>query len=540
MTSTNDQNTEFRDAGFDPTELDSVQTGRNLVMVIGIDDYQHWRKLSNAVSDARGIRKLFVETFGFGEPAPPLYDDAASKEAITGLVEDQLRNELQPDDALTLFFAGHGHTRVDKVGDREIETGFIVPAEARRDQWGDYIKMNDWLEAISTLPARHILVILDACHSGFGVGQAMKIYRDAVHYEQDLTGRLSRKVFTSARRDQRALDGGPIEGHSLFTGTLIDGLNWGKADLDSNGLITGSELGLYVQQQVGQHSQSRQTPDFGAFDLDDRGDLVISLRDNSFDALKAQAFAAFGRAEMDRFAELVSQVAQLRPDSPEALYLQYRLAFYQDDVLLAGSLAEQLYDMEFKQGVIPLSKDALWEIKVQIPYWQNVLSIGSAHSPLVIELMTGKKGEAVRSVPIQTVGQIEGYRCELGMRFQFRIKNSAEHPVYVYMIQIETTGHIEFVTPWREITTPVGSQERRLTYPFKNGGEPGLFEIRFYTSPTQIPELLSPPSIAPPSLSFGLGYLDEDNDELNPLSAAELSEMRMQTINFFSVPAMGR
>ena len=317
MTITDLSDAEARDAGLELEERDPVQPGRNIVSVIGIDDYQHWRKLGNAVSDARGIRELLVETFGFAEPVAPLFDAAATKEAIISLVEDQLRTALEPDDSLILFFAGHGHTRVDQLDDEEIETGYLVPVEAERDQWADYLNLSNWLRAISTLPARHILVILDACHSGFGVGQAMEVYRDAVRYEQDLASRRSRKVFTSAKRDQRALDGGPFADHSLFTGTLIDGLSWGRADIDSNGLITGSELGLYVQQQVGQHSRSQQTPDFGSFQLDKRGELVLTLGDNSFDALKARALAAQQRGEVDSLVDLVQQLAQLRPDSPE-------------------------------------------------------------------------------------------------------------------------------------------------------------------------------------------------------------------------------
>jgi hypothetical protein len=106
----------------------------------------------------------------------------------------------------------------------------------------------------------------------------MAIHRDRPRYERDLVTRMSRKVITSARRDQRALDGGPVPDHSLFTGTLIDGLDNKKADLDGNNLVTSSELGLYVQQQVGQASKSEQTPDCGSFLLDDRGEMVISFR----------------------------------------------------------------------------------------------------------------------------------------------------------------------------------------------------------------------------------------------------------------------
>ena len=33
--------------------------GRNVIVVIGIDHYAHWPRLSNAVSDAQGMSALF-------------------------------------------------------------------------------------------------------------------------------------------------------------------------------------------------------------------------------------------------------------------------------------------------------------------------------------------------------------------------------------------------------------------------------------------------------------------------------------------------
>ncbi len=63
----------------------------------------------------------------------------------------------------------------------------------------------------------------------------------------------------------------------MFTGTLIEALVLGKADNDHKGFVTGSELGLHVQKNVADWSKAKQTPDFGAFELDDRGELIIGL-----------------------------------------------------------------------------------------------------------------------------------------------------------------------------------------------------------------------------------------------------------------------
>jgi uncharacterized caspase-like protein len=310
------------------TELEPVQQGRSLVLVIGINEYLHWQKLKNAVQDACGFQQTLIEKLGFIAPIKPLINGAATKDAIETLVSEQLREIVEKNDNLMLFFAGHGHTRVEELS----ETGFIIPVNARipdtKEYWGDYIRLNHWLQEISELAAQHILVILDACHSGFALGGAMNVFRDAIRYRKDVTRNRSRKVITSAKRDQPALDGGPIPSHSLFTGTLINGFNWGEADIDGNGFITSSELGLYLQQKVGQASESRQTPEFGSFFLDNQGEMVISLRDQSFDALKARASSALQSGKFTIFKELVEQLVSLKAANPETLYLEYRLRFF--------------------------------------------------------------------------------------------------------------------------------------------------------------------------------------------------------------------
>jgi predicted ATPase/Tfp pilus assembly protein PilF len=255
----------------------TVDQGRSVVVTIGINDYQHWPRLRNAVNDAKGIQTLFTETLGAVAPFPSLYNEQATKKAIESLIEDTLLKELQQNDSLILFFAGHGHTRLDQVGETKLEKGYLIPVEAEQEKLSNYIHIDHFLEKIGSLKSRHILVVLDACHSGFALGKAMEVYRSLSSYHKDLMTRVSRRVITSALYDQRALDGGPIPNHSLFTGTMIDSLIQGSADIDGNGIVTVSELGLFVQQRVAQSSNSRQTPDFGAFYLDQRGELIITL-----------------------------------------------------------------------------------------------------------------------------------------------------------------------------------------------------------------------------------------------------------------------
>jgi uncharacterized caspase-like protein len=254
--------------------------GRHVIAVVGIDRYQHWPLLSNAVRDASGAAALF-QRLGFEELTAPLLDDLATGKAIQSLVTDDLM-ALGPDDSLVLFYAGHGGTREHRLGNEVIKTGYLIPVDASRssDKVATWLRLDAWLHAVSLLPAKHILVVLDACHSGIALDPIIK-WRDIGAWQDAplpaLQARRSRRIITSALDDQIALDSGPVHGHSLFTGCLLEGLTGGIRGGRGAGVITGSELGLYVQRRVQTYPRARQTPDFGTFAFDDRGEMAIPL-----------------------------------------------------------------------------------------------------------------------------------------------------------------------------------------------------------------------------------------------------------------------
>lgn len=250
-----------------------------MVCAIGIDRYPHWPRLANAVRDAVGTAQLF-QRLGFDAVTAPLLDGRATGAALHALVTDELA-ALRPDDRLVVFYAGHGGVRTHHLGDRVVKTGYLIPVDAAGSSGkvSTWIELEGWLRAISLLPPRHILVILDACHSGIALDPVVR-WRDVGGAEaatrSALSARRSRRVITSALDDQVACDGGPVHGHSLFTGCLIEALTGGLA-ARPGGVTTGSELGAYLQRRVESYPGSRQTPDFGTFAFDDRGEMLIPV-----------------------------------------------------------------------------------------------------------------------------------------------------------------------------------------------------------------------------------------------------------------------
>ena len=291
----------FRHAGDLPdAAAQPPPLGRSLITVIGINKYVEQDALTNAREDAEDVLKLFKRC-GFEElaEAPSLFDEQATRSAIESLVLEQLPPALRPDDSLVLFYAGHGATTKSTAPDPEDAgkmkdryTGYLIPVGARRQKPSDWLQLDPFLEAVSNLPARHVLVILDACKSGF----ALDRYKRRGDEGQpsgtidELAARVSRRVVTSATHEQTAMDGGGGD-NSLFTETLVDAVENLRADHNGDGYVTTTELFSYVRQQVGDTAlrvhHVKQTPDYGYLPGDGSGELVLSLRGDTYNRLRA-------------------------------------------------------------------------------------------------------------------------------------------------------------------------------------------------------------------------------------------------------------
>jgi very-short-patch-repair endonuclease len=261
------------------------------------------------VSDARGALDAF-EQLGFKQAIEPLLNDDATHTALSRLVTDDL-SWLGMEDSLVLFFAGHGHTRTREYSDgHPTRRGYIIPIDAPAEGTVNWLRLDHWLSEVAHLPPKHILVILDSCYSGIALDRVAARPRDIdapvdgaggwhpgtgsplgdarQHHDAEapfpsaleyLSARRSRRVITSALHNQQALDNGPHPDHSLFTGCLIEALTGRFVAENNRSLVTGTEIGMYLQKQVRAYARGQQIPDFGELELDNRGELIVQLPD---------------------------------------------------------------------------------------------------------------------------------------------------------------------------------------------------------------------------------------------------------------------
>lgn len=227
-------------------------------LAIGIDQYLDWPRLTNAVHDASGVERVLRESFGFRTSL--LLNTEATQAAIATAVQDYLRQTVEEDDLVVIFFAGHGHTeRLDR------DHGYIVPVGARQNRLADLIALNQFADWTSYLKSRHILYIFDSCFSGLATERA-----GVSKFSTDMLGRRARVAIAAGGAGQRVADGG-WSNHSVFTGHLLLGLS-GEASEPGIG-ITSTSLFAYLSRTVPRDSD--QTPAFGHLPGHGGGEIVL-------------------------------------------------------------------------------------------------------------------------------------------------------------------------------------------------------------------------------------------------------------------------
>lgn len=242
-------------------------------LVIGIDKYSRWPGLQHAVRDARAVQETLVGRLGFkAQNVTLLLDGEATRGNILNALNQKMTDakQVRRDDRVFVFYAGHGGTRKLASG-RDV--GYLIPVDAPLNDFAsEAVSMPQLQEVAEAISAKHVLFVIDACYSGLGLTRAGGA-SGAKNFLADNARRLGRQMITAGGADQQVADDGP-GGHSVFTWTLLQALA-GKADLNGDGVITGTELAAYVAPSVA--AIARQTPAFGSLPGSEGGEFIFEL-----------------------------------------------------------------------------------------------------------------------------------------------------------------------------------------------------------------------------------------------------------------------
>ncbi len=239
---------------------------KSYALLIGVSNYTAgWPDLESIPAEIKAVKKV-LEKQGFHVVTHINPDHSALEDAFQNFIDDY---GFEPQNRLLFFYSGHGETR--KNGRK----GYLVPANAplpERDKKGFLQKalpMSQIMAWARQIEAKHALFLFDSCFSGTVFKQ--RSLPEIPPHISSLTAEPVRQFITAGSA------GEPVPANSVFAPIFIDGLKHGLADLDKDGYITGTELGVYLQGKVPKHA--RQTPQFGKitdYDLS-RGDFVFLL-----------------------------------------------------------------------------------------------------------------------------------------------------------------------------------------------------------------------------------------------------------------------
>ena len=237
-------------------------------LIIGIDKYCTVSPLEYAVKDATAVVEILKFRFGFPEDnIIILINKDATRSEIMANYMAFANSDIENDDRILFFFAGHGHTQTGRRG----EIGFLVPYDGDINNLSTLIRWDDLTRNAELIPAKHILYVMDACYGGLAITRALP--PGSMRFLKDMLQRYSRQVLTAGKANEVVSDsGGPIPGHSVFTGHFIQGLEGNAATED--GVITANGVMSYVYEKVAKDPYSQQTPHYGYLDGD--GDFIFN------------------------------------------------------------------------------------------------------------------------------------------------------------------------------------------------------------------------------------------------------------------------
>jgi hypothetical protein len=201
-----------------------------------------------------------MDNYGFkDENITYITDEDATKENILDGFSDLLQKAGEKD-RVVVFYAGHGETyKLPSGGDM----GYLIPVDGNVDNlYRSSIPMKSVYDIAEMSYAKHILYLVDACYGGLTLSTRGLKTDSTPEYIKKMTNERGRMVITAGGKDEEVIEK-PEWGHSAFTRNLIKGLGDGLADENSDGVITGDELGGFIRNRVVVDVDGAHTPQKG-------------------------------------------------------------------------------------------------------------------------------------------------------------------------------------------------------------------------------------------------------------------------------------
>jgi formylglycine-generating enzyme required for sulfatase activity/uncharacterized caspase-like protein len=266
-----------------------------VALLIGVSEYEPGlNALPAAVKDIEALRRVLQdpEMGGFDQVKTLANPDRQTMESEIEMLFDGRAK----DDLVLLFFSGHG------IKD-DASTLYFASRNTRKSDKGDLIRST----AVETRFVHNIMnnsrakrqaIILDCCFSG-AFDPAFQSKDDGSVDLQTQLGAEGRVVLTSSSSTQYSFEQQGSE-LSIYTRYLVEGIETGAGDSNSDGFVSMLELHEYAASKV-QETAPKMTP------------KIIVLKDKGFEIVLAKARVTDPKLKYRKTATRYANAGTIRP-----------------------------------------------------------------------------------------------------------------------------------------------------------------------------------------------------------------------------------
>jgi hypothetical protein len=258
---------------------------RHFALVAGVCSYEGDQKLYAPCRDARAMRDLLINEYGYKrDDIVFLVDKAEGGERVDGpptaeVMKTQVerfraKHGDEENSTFLFYYSGHG----GYVKGAQADFGVLQPSgffTSLKDQpyqhrgWDMQRLLDDIKKGV---PSRHIMLLLDACYSGWAGAKGDDDLDERV---RSLWKERAEVVLSAGSKGQRAWEDEVEEkawvwgGHSVMTAFVLEGLKktsegFAGADKNKDRIVTDEELAAFVKERVPasvkQFKKATQTP----------------------------------------------------------------------------------------------------------------------------------------------------------------------------------------------------------------------------------------------------------------------------------------
>lgn len=244
---------------------------KHFALVAGVCSYEGDQKLYAPCRDARAMRDLLIKEYGYNrDDIIFLVDKAEGGERVDGpptaevmktkVERFRAKHGDEENSTFLFYYSGHGGYVKGAQSDFGVlqPSGFFTTLKDQPYQhrgWDMQLLIDDIKKGV---PSRHIMLILDACYSGWAGAKGDDDLDERV---RSLWKERAEVVLSAGSKGQRAWEDEVEEkawvwgGHSAMTAFVLEGLKktgegFAGADKNKDRIVTDEELAAFVKERV--------------------------------------------------------------------------------------------------------------------------------------------------------------------------------------------------------------------------------------------------------------------------------------------------